>query len=198
MKMVQVKQTANRSFLTNLLRFFEQGLFAPFLLSIQPVLQLFLINVAELDFSEIIRSLFVSLFFGVMVLGALYILMHDWLKSSLIASLFLLLFFLFGDIADWIVKTFGLGPARADLLVLVLIAITVLVWIWAVRNRIKNTRTLNLYFNLLSVLLLINSGIQMRNYLLENNISLKPADRPMPVAAVDSAGPRPDIYYIIL
>lgn len=198
MKMVQVKQTANRSFLTNLLRFFEQGLFAPFLLSIQPVLQLFLINVAELDFSEIIRSLFVSLFFGVMVLGALYILMHDWLKSSLIASLFLLLFFLFGDIADWIVKTFGLGPARADLLVLVLIAITVLVWIWAVQNRIKNTRTLNLYFNLLSVLFLINSGIQMRNYLLENNISLKPADRPMPVAAVDSAGPRPDIYYIIL
>src|SRR6185503_10820556 len=104
------KGKSNGSFIRGLIRFFERGLFAPFLLSIQPVLQLFLINITELDFSEIIRSLFVSLLFAVIVLAVLYLFLRDGLKSSLVASLFILLFFLFGDVADWVVKTFGLGP----------------------------------------------------------------------------------------
>src|SRR4029450_13158640 len=101
--MAQRKRKANKSFIQAITRFFERGLFAPFLLSIQPVLQLFLINVAELDFSEIIRSLFAAFFFVVVVLGILYLFMRNWVKSSLVASLFIILFFLFGDVADWIV-----------------------------------------------------------------------------------------------
>src|SRR5690349_1991556 len=99
------KGTESRSFITSLTRFFERGLFAPLLLSVQPVLQLFFINVAELSFSDIIRSLFAGLLLGAIVLGVLYLFMRDWLKSSLVASLFMFLFFLFGDVADWIVKT---------------------------------------------------------------------------------------------
>ena len=99
------------------------------------------------------------------------------------ASLFILLFFLFGDVADWVVKAFGLGPVRANFFILTLVAIIMLVWFWVVQSRIKNTRTLNLYFNLLSVLFLINSVIQMRNYLIENGVSLKPKVAPAPVAA---------------
>ena len=196
--MAQIKRKVNRSFIQAVTRFFEQGLFAPFLLSIQPVLQLFLINVAELDFSEIIRSLFAALLFGSIIFVVLYLLMRDWIKSSLVASLFLLLFFLFGDVADWIVKTFGLGPVRANFLILTVVAVIMIVWFWVVRSRIKNTKTLNLYFNLLSVLFLINSGIQMRNYLIENGVSFNPTIPPAPVAVVHSAAPRPDIYYIIL
>ena len=192
------KGKANKSFIQAITRFFERGLFAPFLLSIQPVLQLFLINVAELDFSEIIRSLFAALLFGVVVLGILYLFTRNWVKSSLVASLFIILFFLFGDVADWIVKTFGLGPVRANFFILALVAVIMIVWFWVVRSRIKNTRSLNLYFNLLSVLFLISSVIQMRNYLIENGVSLKRAERPVQVAVVQSTNPRPDIYYIIL
>ena len=192
------KVKSNRSFMQGLIRFFERGLFAPFLLSIQPVLQLFLINVTELDFSEIIRSLFVSLLFIVIVLGVLYLFMHDWLKSSLVASLFILLFFLFGDVADWIVKTFGLGPVRANFLIMALVAVCMVVWVWLIQSRIKNLASVNLYFNLLSVLFLISSVILMRNYLIENGISFKPAVPPAQVASVASVEPRPDIYYIIL
>ena len=192
------KGKANKSFIQAITRFFERGLFAPFLLSIQPVLQLFLINVAELDFSEIIRSLFAALLFGVVVLGILYLFTRNWVKSSLVASLFIILFFLFGDVADWIVKTFGLGPVRANFFILALVAVIMIVWFWVVRSRIRNTGTLNLYFNLLSVLFLISSVIQMRNYLIQNGVSLKPAERPIQVAVVQSTNPRPDIYYIIL
>src|SRR5215216_7757579 len=137
--MAQPKRKVNRSFLQAITRFFERGLFAPFLLSIQPVLQLFLINVAELDFSEIIRSLFASLLFGWVIFSVLYLFLRDWVKSSLVASLFILLFFLFGDVADWVVKTFGLGPVRANFLILALVAIIMIVWFWVVHSRIKNT-----------------------------------------------------------
>ena len=196
--MIQEKEKAQRGFIRGLTGFFERGLFAPFLLSIQPVLQLFLINVAELYLSEIIRSLFAALLFGAIVLGALYLFTHDWLKSSLVASLLILLFFLFGDMADWMVDTFGLGTARADLLILSLVTVCMAVWIWLVQSRIKNIASVNLYFNLLGVLFLVSSVIQMRSYLLENDISLNPVDAPMQVAAVEAVAPRPDIYYIIL
>lgn len=196
--MAQPKRKVNRSFLQAITRFFERGLFAPFLLSIQPVLQLFLINVTELDFSEIIRSIFAALLFGAIIFAVLYLFMRDWIKSGLVASLFILLFFLFGDVADWIVKTFGLGPVRANFLILTLVAILMIVWFWVVKSRIKNTGTLNLYFNLLSVLFLISSGIQMRNYWIENGVSFKPAQPPVQVNVVPSGEPRPDIYYIIL
>src|SRR5215212_1282690 len=196
--MAQPKRKVNRSFLQAITRFFERGLFAPFLLSIQPVLQLFLINVTELDFSEIIRSISAALLFGAIIFAFLYFFMRDWVKSGLVASLFILLFFLFGDIADWIVKTFGLGPVRANFLLLTLVAILMIVWFWVVKSRIKNTGTLNLYFNLLSILFLISSGIQMRNYWIENGVSFKPAQPPVQVNVVPSGKPRPDIYYIIL
>jgi hypothetical protein len=196
--MAQIKRKVNRSFIQAVTRFFERGLFAPFLLSIQPVLQLFLINVGELDFSEIIRSIFATLLFASIIFAVLYLLLRDWVKSSLVASLFIILFFLFGDVSDWIVKTVGLGPVRANFLILALVAVIMVVWFWVVRSRIKNTKTFNLYFNLLSVLFLINSGIQMRNYLIENGVSFNPTIPPAPVAAVHSAAPRPDIYYIIL
>ena len=192
------KGKSNGLFMQGFIRFFERGLFAPFLLAIQPVLQLFLINVAELDFSEIIRSLLVSLLFAVIVLGVSYLFIRDGLKSGLVASLLILLFFLFGDVADWTVKTFGLGPVRANFLILVLVAVCLIVWIWLVQRHIKNLITINLYFNLLSVLFLISSLIQMRNYLIENGVSLRSAQPPAEVAVINSVEPRPDIYYIIL
>jgi Sulfatase len=196
--MAQRKRKVNKSFIQTITRFFERGLFAPFLLSIQPVLQLFLINVAELDFSEILRSIFAALLFASIIFAVLYLILRDWVKSSLVASLFILLFFLFGDVSDWIVKAFGLGPVRANFLILALVAVIMIVWFWVVRSRIKNAKTLNLYFNLLSVLFLINSVIQMRNYLIENGVSFNPTIPPAPVTAVHSAAPRPDVYYIIL
>ena len=178
------------------IRFFERGWFAPFLLSIQPVLQLFAINVAELSVSEILRSLFVSFLFGVVVLVAAFLIFRNGRRASLIASLFLFLFFLFGDIAVWTARTFALGPARANLITLIVVALLMLAWIWLVRNRLKDITSINLYFNLLAVLLFLNAGIRMADYLLENGFA-STARGPVPIVS-ESAEPRPDIYYIIL
>ncbi len=177
-------------------RFFERGIFAPFLLAIQAVLYLYLINSAEVYVSESIRAIIVSLLLGGTILGLAYLLVRHWLKASLIASLFIFLFFLFGDASDWVVDAFGLSLLQADLMVLELVTIYMLLWIWLVQNRIKNIASVNLYFNLLSVLLLIYSGISVRNSELGNRISIK-RDTPASKVAGESV-PRPDVYYIIL
>jgi hypothetical protein len=187
----------HKRWIPGLVGFFERGLFAPVLLSIQPVLHLFSINLAELNFSEVVRSLLVSLFFGLLILGLAYLLLRDWRRASLAASPFIFLFFLFGDMAAWCAGAFGLGPARADLVILIVVFLLLGGWVWLLQKRFKDLASLNLYFNLLAVLFFINTGMRLTNYLLENGLSL-PSKAPVQAAVIDSAESRPDIYYIIL
>lgn len=195
--MIAKKRNTHKRLIAGIVAFFERGWFAPFLFSIQPVLHLFSINVAELDFSEILRSLFISFLLGAVVLYIAYLFLRDWRRASLVASLFLFLFFLFGDAAVWISESFGLGPARANLLTLVFVTVIMLVWSWLVQKRIRDVAPINLYFNLLAVLFFLNAGIRVGGYLLENGSSLIP-NRSVQAAVVEGTEPRPDIYYIIL
>ena len=179
------------------IRFFERGWFAPFLLSIHPVLHLFSINVAELNLSEISRSLLLAFLLGGIVLGLAYLFLRHWQRASLVASLFILLFFLFGDVATWTARMFGLGPARSNLFVFSLAAGCMIIWIWLVQRRIRDIASVNMYFNLLAVLFLANSAIQVTRNLMEHGLSFISKDFPQ-AAVGESAKPQRDIYYIIL
>lgn len=193
----QKQRGVKRSAIRDLVGFFEHGLFAPFLLALQPVWHLFLINASEVYFTESIRSLLVSLLLAGVILGLAYLLLGDALRASAAASLFMLFFFLFGDVSDWAMRTLGLGPVRADALVLVVAGTGMIVWIWLVKKRVRNITTVNLYFNLLSLLFLINSGMPVRHDMLGISPSLN-RSRPTPVAVREATDSRPDIYYIIL
>ncbi len=195
--MIAERRKIHQGFVAGLVRLFERGLFAPFLLSIQPVLHLFSINLAELDFSEILRALLLSLLLGFLVLGVTYLFLRDWRKASLVASLFIFLFFLFGDMAVWVSDAFELGVARSNFLILILVAGCMLLWTWLVHRRIRNTTSVHLYFNLLAVLFFLNSGLQISGYLLENGVSFIPK-RSVQAAVIEDVGSHPDIYYIVL
>jgi hypothetical protein len=190
------QRKADSRLMAGVIRFFEHGWFAPVLLSIQPVLHLFSINAAELAFPEITRSLLIALLFGATVLGLAYLFLRDGKRAGLVASLFILFFFLFGDVAVWAAREFGLGPARSNLLVLALVAGGMVVWIWLVQRRIGNSASVNLYFNLLAVLLLVNSAMQVGRNLIEQGVSF--GTTVAQAAVIESAEPLPDIYYIIL
>jgi hypothetical protein len=177
---------------------FERGLFAPFLFAVQPILQLYLLNFDELTFADTVRVLLASLALTVLIFGVSYLFLRDVLKSALIAAPFIFIFFLFGDVTDWVSKTFSLGPARSDFAVFLAAVIIMSVWIWLLLKRMKNPVTVNLYFNLLSVLLLVNTGVQVANHVRDNEISFNPSERSVVVTKVESSAPRPDIYYIIL
>lgn len=177
---------------------FERGLFSPFLLAVQPILQLYLLNFDELSFADTARALLMSLAFVLLIFGGLYIFLRDASKSALITAPFIFIFFLFGDVTDWVGKTFALGPARSDFAVFLAAVLIMSVWVWLLQRRIKNLVVVNVYFNLLSVLLLVNTGIQVANHVRENEISYNPSERSVTVTKVESSAPRPDIYYIIL
>ncbi|HKJ39253.1 MAG TPA: hypothetical protein VJ972_10775, partial [Anaerolineales bacterium] len=95
--MVRNKNSYKLGFFQRVTTFFERGVISPFLFSIQPVVQLFLINVNELDFSEIIRALLVAFLLALIIYWMLYLFLRDMLRASLIASPFLVVFFLFRD-----------------------------------------------------------------------------------------------------
>ncbi|MCC6298875.1 MAG: hypothetical protein IT314_06230 [Anaerolineales bacterium] len=179
-------------------KIFERGWFAPFLFAVQPILQLYLLNLDELDFADTVRAALVSLAFASLVFGGLYIFLRDALKSALIAAPFVFFFFLFGDLTDWVSETFSLGPARSDFAVFLVLAVVMSVWVWLLQRRVKNLVTFNLYFNLLGILLFANTGVQVARHLQENEISFNPSERVVTVTEVASAAPRPDIYYIVL
>lgn len=189
-----------KKFEYNLNRFLEQGLFAPFLLSIQPVLQSYLINITELDFSEITRSLLVSLLLTSVVLGVLYLSLRDGVKSALIASFFVLFFFLFGEVANWIsTAVSGLGYSQGNALAIVFVFGSMSFWAWLVQNRIKNLLLVNRWFNVFGIILsLVIPAIQLGGHLLENNISLPFPNHSVQIAEMETDISRPDIYYIIL
>ena len=197
MEMTVERTKTEKRLIPEVIGFFERGWFAPFLLSIQPVLHLFSLNATELNFSEILRSLLVSLLFGSFVLSLAYLFLRDWRKSSLIASLFLFLFFLFGDLAVWIARNVGLGPARTNFVTLMIVIILMMVWTWLVIKRIKDIASVNLYFNLLAAVFFINSSIQLGSTLLEHGVSLPPRQTQQ-MAVIESTENRQDIYYIIL
>ena len=197
MQMAVERRKAQKRSIHGVLRFFERGWLAPFLLSIQPVLHLFSLNLAELNVSEILRSLLVSFLWAVVIFSTAYSFLRDVRKASLVASLFLFFFFLFGDMAAWMSKSFGFGPARANFITLIFVSAVMLVWIWLVQKRIRDLSSVNLYFNLLAVVFFLNSGVQMSAYLFENGFSVS-QKQPVPVAVMESTGSRPDIYYIVL
>ena len=196
--MVREKSKTDFGFTQRITAFFERSVFAPFLFSVQPVLQLFLINVDELDFSDIVRALLAAFLIGCLVFGLFYLLLRDTLRAALIASPVIILFFLFGKISNGFSTVSILGPVRRDAIILVIVALCIAAWIWVVHKRLKNPLSVNLYFNLLSILLIINSGIQMRSHLVENSVSLKPQNRPVPITTVNPENSNPNIYYIIL
>ena len=196
--MVREKSKTDFGFTQRITAFFERSVFAPFLFSVQPVLQLFLINVDELNFSDIVRALLAAFLIGCLVFGLFYLLLRDTLRAALIASPVIILFFLFGKISNGFSTVSILGPVRRDAIILVIVALCIAAWIWVVHKRLKNPLSVNLYFNLLSILFIINSGIQMRSHLVENSVSLKPQNRPVPITTVNPENSNPNIYYIIL
>lgn len=198
MNPVRTKSKRKLEFAQKLIWFFEQSVFAPFLLSIQMVFQSFFINITQLDYFEVVRPVLAALLFSFIVFGVVYFFLRNTLKAGLIASPFLLFFFLFGEAADWLAVTFGFGPEKSNLFVLVFAALCMCVWGWLVQYRLRSITSFNLYFNLLSVFFLINSAIQLSSYLYVNGVSVDLSVRPASVTSGSSDRPRPDIYYIIL
>ena len=180
------------------LGFFIEALLAPLLLSLQPILKLYSINVAELGLGDVLRPLLASLLFAVLVVSLARLFFTSWRRANLFASLFLIIFFLFGDLSDWLQASIGWGPVRTDFIFLAIVAAVLTGWRWWVRRGLKNERLVQTYFNLLSVLFFLNSSIGLFVKLSQEGAFTSSSQEPVIVNRTTGDQERPDIYYIIL
>jgi len=177
---------------------FSQAFLASLFLSLGPIIQLYSINIAELNFGDVFRSVIVSILFSGLVITALRFLLHDWLKAGLVASPFLLIFFLFGDLSDWMQVQTGMGPVRMDYVLLVFVALLLFIWGWRVSQGLKSAQTVNLYFIILSLLLFLSSAGRAVINLVRDGSFARAARTRVEVNQAPSGEDRPDVYYIIL
>lgn len=169
------------------------------LLAVFPILYLYSANLGEVLFTDVLRSLLLSLVITVLVITALRILTNRWEKGSLVWSGMLVLAFAYGHVYV-ILKTrevagFSFGHHRVLLVVWALMA---LAWIWVVWKQIRKPKIASRYLSLLSLLLLISPTFNIaRDYY--NQIRTARSDQ-VNLTDVNVAGKdkRGDIYYIVL
>jgi len=177
---------------------FSRACLAPLLLSLGPILQLYSINAAELGLGDVLRSLLVSGLFALIVVILLRLILRDPLKASLVASPFILIFYLFGDLSDWLQAQTGMGPVRTDYVLLAFVALLLFIWGWRVSRGLKGSQTVNTYFILLSLLLFLNSAGRSIVNLVNQGAFSGAARTRVEVDQAPAGDDRPDVYYIIL
>lgn len=173
----------------------------PILFSIYPAVALLGVNVSEVEASVIWRPLLVLAGAALVWMSLLWLLLRDWPRAALAASLTAFLFFTYGRVYE-VVKNqtlggFIVGRHRYLLVVWSLLAVLAIWWAW---KKVKKPGALTSTLNLISAFLLIYPAYQVILYsvreaqtsrqAVSQDASIERADLPL--------GYAPDIYYIIL
>lgn len=170
-----------------------------FLFTIYPIIALIANNTGEIRFSEIYRSLILSVLMTAILLLLLRIFVKEWERASLILTGTLILFFSYGHLYD-VIKNREIGDLilGRHRFLLPLVAFILSVWVWFVWRRLKDPGGLVKFFNFVGVVLLIPSTYILASNGLRQYKADISDDRNASGTKEVRAGARPDIYYIIL
>ena len=173
----------------------------PFLLAIYPVLALWSTNINDVSAEQIFRAIFLSLAIAACLIVVLRLVVRDWLKAGLMASVLLIAFFSYGHFYD-VARGSGLSPLMVRhrlLLPMVFVLVGVLIiFIWRTRRKLDILAT---FFNVIGVALVIVPLFQITSFELrmasgQSGASSAPdSSQIIGAANVENS---PDIYYIIL
>ena len=117
------------------------------------------------------------------------------------ASIFMLMFFAFRDISNWFGKMTAIDEKYLDWWVLSLVCLVMIMCGFVVAKRIRDHHEMNLFFNILSVLLLSYSLYSLVIHIADFGIVSGGGPRtPKPPQVVTNINDEnlPDVYYIIL
>jgi hypothetical protein len=112
-------------------------------------------NLGEVFPLDFFRPLFVSLLLAILILVISQVILRDWNKSALIASVFVIMFFsyghLYGFIKSWAIADFPIGRHRffAPLWGILLLAC---IW-WIIRYK-GRTSSIGEYFSIVAIVLI--------------------------------------------
>lgn len=176
--------------------------FAPLSLAIFPILAMLANNAREVDFSVVLRPLFISLVGAVLLLIILRLILKRWDKSSLAASFLLVLFFSYGQVYAILEQhpIAGIIIGRHRYLIIIY-ALILIVGLWGIIFKLKNTSSALFVSNVIGLVLLALPLIQLSVFAVQASAEQHQATRS--AALLDpplkpSVQPLPDIYYIVL
>lgn len=176
----------------------------PVLLAAYPTLALFAANFIELNSSAFVRPLLVSIALGLVIFGLAAWLENDWRKGAVEASLFLILFFSYGQVYHAVRSIPDLGIQAARHRYLGPLYLVLLVGgLWLAHARLKNPVSLTHALNLMGVVLVLLPLIQTGQRVLHISQVTRSASAAEAAATPERLQPPkgqalPDIYYIIL
>ena len=178
--------------------------FHPFLFAIFPVLALLGHNINEVSINVIIRPLIIVLA-GTLVLVVLSrVLLRDTLKAGLVVTLFLVLFFTYGQVYHLIRDLHAIGFQLARHRYLGPVFLVFLIGgLWLIQTRLKNLELATSALNLVGLILVILPIWQIGQSYVHiseaiHNTSAIEASHTLDTLQPPKNQPMPDIYYIIL
>src|SRR5688572_21930576 len=160
-------RSARRKQLFNLITSFEKNIqqailfrgnmpIAPFLLAIQPVIQLVSLNIDQVLAQEVYLSVLVSILVAVFVFTIANLILHSWPKANAVAAMFMISFFSFGELASLIAFWRKTDMRQANLEAMIVCILLIGIWGVVVSN-IKQAQYVNSIFNTLSMIFLAQS-----------------------------------------
>jgi len=174
--------------------------FHPFFLGIYPALVMLASNVSQVLFTDTLRVFYASLLIILVVFGTSYLIVRDWRKSALIASLMLILFFSYGHVYS-ILQGFSVGPfvIGRTLVILPLYLILFTVCTWWILTRLKNIISVTEMFNAIALFLLVIPLYTVLSYYVRSEMIRSSQQANIPVELAQRfQGEPPNIYYIVL
>lgn len=169
------------------------------LFSIFPIIYLYGNNLGEIPFTEVPRSLLVSVALAVLLVAALRLLVGNWNKASLICTGMLILVFSYGHLYTEL-KEFKVGSVilARHRLMLVAWGAFLLAWIWLVVRKIKYPRGITGFLNIAGLFLVAFQIYSIGSRTINLDRLLNSDSMAAGEEAIHVGAALPDIYYIIL
>jgi hypothetical protein len=174
--------------------------FYPLVFALYPVLAMLAHNIAEVKPDVGWRALLVSPLLAGILWGSMNLILKDWRRSALLATLCLLVFFSYGYVYDALrgVQLAGIIIGRHRYLIAALVVMLGAGgwWLVCIKHDLDNLTPL---YNLIAILLIAFPVFQLGSYSLRAAKAQSiPSDLSEPYRLKPPEGALPDIYYIIL
>jgi hypothetical protein len=169
-----------------------------FVAAVYPVLALLANNISQVKASAALRPLLIVVCTALLLWGLLLLVLRDVRRSALLASWWLVLFFAYGHVYNFLEAHTALGRHRLLLPLWVLLA---LAGTWLILRKVKDLGYVTLVVNTIGLVLLVFPLLQLGAYAYRSRtVASNPGHLPPELASlqVPPGETPPDVYYIIL
>jgi hypothetical protein len=173
----------------------------PFLMAAHPILVLLAHNIDQIKPAAAWRALLLSIVVVTILFLLLRVILRDWHRAGALSSFYVILFFTYGHLYQFIRGSLPYGASIGRHRVLLPIwVIFFIVGSWLIIKRLKKPQSITMPLNIILAVMLIVPIVQLVDFQIRSSRAWA---EPQPLAAInDFKLPEnetlPDIYYIIL